>query len=161
MKRLVAGLTAAGALLTVVPVALSGHDTEGGGLPVLINTKFRVIIPSGGEPPTQTKGKVIAGSFLGERRFCRGGKVVGTIEGEPPNHTVTETFRCKGGTLTIEFGPRSPNFEDRNQSGLWTVVEGTGRFSDLEPGHGSLFTRFSKGSPSARATYTGTVANSG
>jgi hypothetical protein len=161
VKRLtvLAGLVVAAASLAIAPLAFSGHRTKAGGLPVLIKTKMRVIIPAGDQPPTRATGQVRGGSFFGDREFCRGGSVTQAISGAPPNVTVTALFRCKEGRLRIRFKPRGPSPEARSQSGLWTVVGGTGRYGNVRPGHGSIFTRFDRCCPTFRETYIGTLAN--
>ena len=159
MKRLIAGGVAAGAALILAPFAFSGHTTEAGGLPVLIKTKLRVIIPADGSPPTQARGRVLRGSFIGERSFCPGRGFRQTLRGVPPAVTVTSVFRCREGTLRIRFKPRGPNADALNQSGLWRVLSGTGRYRNLRPGHGSIFVRFDRCCPTARETFAGTVAN--
>lgn len=159
MKRLAAGLVATGALLAVAPLAFSGHTTEAGGLPVLIKTKHRTIIPPGNQPPTEATGTVLRNSFVGERAFCPGGSFTQALRGEPPTVTVTSRFRCREGTLTVRFRPRGPSLQALNQSAVWTVVRGTGRYRGVKPGHGSVFTRFNRCCPTARETFVGTVAN--
>ncbi len=161
MKRLavLTGLVVAAVSLAIAPLAFSGHTTKAGGLPVLIKTKIRVIIPPGNQPPTRATGRVLPGSFVGDRTFCRGGRVTGALRGQPPTTTVTARFRCREGRLTIRFKPRGPGPDALNQSGLWTVVRGTGSYRNVRPGHGSVFTRFDRCCPTARETFTGTLAN--
>ncbi len=77
MKRLavLAGVVVAAASLAIAPLAFSGHTTKAGGLPVLIKTKMRVIIPPSDEPARRATGRVQRGSFVGDREFCSGGRV--------------------------------------------------------------------------------------
>ncbi len=72
---------------------------------------------------------------------------------------MTALFRCKEGRFTIRFKPRGPSPDARNHSSVWTVVRGTGRYENVRPGHGSVFTRFDRCCPTLRETFTGTLAN--
>jgi hypothetical protein len=96
-------------------------------------------------------GVVLNTSVLGEAKFCPGGKSTGGSEGA----TITETFQCPGGTLTVRFAPTQRSLV---QGAPWEVVSGTGSFEGLRGG-GSMVARFTDEDPdSGLVTFVGTVA---
>ena len=95
-------------------------------------------------------GEVLGVSVFGESAFCRGGKTSGGSEGP----TITTTFRCSGGTLTVRYAPTQPSLV---QSAVWEVVSGTGTFEGLRGG-GSMVAKFQSDDPdTGRETFTGTL----
>jgi hypothetical protein len=123
-------------------------STAGGGAdgePILIKT--RVTIPT---------GEVLAGSTIGDSRFCRGG-TFRDRHGNDAIGLVDRTFRCPGGSLRIGFTPGVP--QGRTQSGPWKVLSGTGAFKGLR-GEGQMETKYEGDSSSkGRETFTGTVTH--
>ena len=96
-------------------------------------------------------GEVLGGSVIGESAFCPGGEANGSSEGP----TITTTFRCPGGTLTVQYAPSQFSLV---QSALWGVVSGTGSFEGLRGG-GSMVAAFESDNPdTGRETFTGTVS---
>jgi hypothetical protein len=95
-------------------------------------------------------GEVLVVSVIGESAFCRGGKTSGGSDGP----TITTTFRCRGGTLKVQYAPTQPSLV---QSAVWEVVGGTGRFEGLRGG-GSMVARFESDDPdTGREIFTGTL----
>jgi hypothetical protein len=95
-------------------------------------------------------GEIVDGSVLGESAFCRGGKTSGGSDGAE----ITTTFRCRGGTLEVQFAPTQ---RSQVQGAPWQVVSGTGRFEGLRGG-GSMVAAFESDDPdSGREVFTGTV----
>jgi hypothetical protein len=95
-------------------------------------------------------GEVLDGSLIGESTFCSGGQTEGSSEGA----TITATFTCSDGTLTVEYAPRQ---NSTVQGATWEVVSGTGSFEGLRGG-GSMVAAFNSDDPDAgREIFTGTV----
>ena len=95
-------------------------------------------------------GEVRDGSVIGESAFCPGGKTSGGSAGA----TITSTFQCPGGRLTVSF---SPTQHSRVQSSEWEVVSGTGSFKGLRGG-GWMVAKFESEDPEKDGeTFTGTV----
>jgi hypothetical protein len=95
-------------------------------------------------------GEVLGVSVIGESAFCRGGRTSGGSDGP----TITTTFRCRGGTLKVQYAPTQPSLV---QSAVWEVVGGTGRFEGLRGG-GSMVARFESDDPdTGREIFTGTL----
>ena len=63
-------------------------------------------------------GEVLAGSVIGESAFCPGGESSGSSQGP----TITTTFSCPDGTLTVQYAPTQRSLV---QSAEWVVVKGT------------------------------------
>ena len=96
-------------------------------------------------------GEVLGGSFIGEAAFCPGGETNGSSEGP----TITTTFSCPGGTLTVQYAPTQRSLI---QSAVWQVVRGTGSFEGLRGG-GSMAAAFESDNPdSGREIFPGTVS---
>jgi len=96
-------------------------------------------------------GEVLGGSFIGEAAFCPGGETNGSSEGP----TITTTFSCPGGTLTVQYAPTQRSLI---QSAVWQVVSGTGSFEGLRGG-GSMAAAFESDNPdSGREIFPGTVS---
>jgi hypothetical protein len=97
-------------------------------------------------------GEVLAGSVLGESVFC----LDGTSSGSSKGPTITTTFTCPDGTLTVQYSPTQFSLV---QSSAWEVVTGTGSFEGLRGG-GSMVAAFETDNPdSGREVFTGTVSN--
>ena len=95
-------------------------------------------------------GEVLAGSVIGESAFCPGGESSGSSQGP----TITTTFSCPDGTLTVQYAPTQRSLV---QSAEWVVVNGTGSFEALRGG-GSMVAAFESDDPdSGREVFTGTV----
>jgi hypothetical protein len=144
--------------LTAVAIAASGLGACGGehgtqaqetptsaplsGSPILIETRIT--------NARRHTGAVLDGSVFGETPFCPGGKSTGGSEGA----TITTTFSCPGGTLTVRYAPAQRSFV---QGAPWTVVSGTGDFEGLTGG-GTMVARFDEDDPDAGGEiFTGDV----
>jgi hypothetical protein len=125
----------------------TGTSAKEGGEPILIKTHVDPLNARG-----ETTGQVRPGSTIGDSAFCAGGKFLdGPVE--PPDRSVTRTFRCPGGTLTITFTSTPPDVKQRSD---WEVVKGLGRFEGLSGG-GRMSGVLESGSEEGRETFTGTV----
>jgi hypothetical protein len=133
---------------TVAPAETSVSETavasaSAGGDAILIETRIT--------DARRHRAEVIGGSVIGETAFCRGGTASGGSDGP----TITTTFHCAGGTLTVQFAPTQPSSV---QGSVWEIVAGTGRFDGLHGG-GSMVATFKSDDPDAgREVFTGTVA---
>jgi hypothetical protein len=95
-------------------------------------------------------GKVLAASVFGESPFCRGGTSSGGSDGP----TITTTFACPEGTLSVRYAPTQPSLV---QGSVWEVVSGTGSFEGLRGG-GSMVAKFQSDDPdTGREIFTGTL----
>jgi hypothetical protein len=95
-------------------------------------------------------GEVLDGSRIGESPFCPGGAANGSSEGA----TITTTFSCPGGTLTVQYAPTQRALV---QSSEWRVVSGTGEFEGLRGG-GFMVASFETDDPDVgRELFAGTV----
>jgi hypothetical protein len=123
-------------------------STAGGGAsgePILIKT--RVTIPT---------GEVLAGSTIGDSRFCPGG-TFRDRNGNDDIGSVDRTFRCPDGSLRIGFSPGVP--QGQTQAGPWKILSGTGAYKTLR-GEGQMKVTFEPGSSSnGRETFPGTVTH--
>jgi hypothetical protein len=68
---------------------------------------------------------------------------------------VVKNFRCPDGRLTITFSPTQNSRRAMTQSSLWSVIDGTGGYSELS-GDGKMRVHFTSGRD-GRETFTGTV----
>ena len=93
-------------------------------------------------------GEVLDGSVIGESAFCAGGKTRGGSRGA----TITTTFHCPGGRLTVSFSPTQRSLV---QSSDWEIVSGTGSFKGLR-GRGWMVANFEDREKGGE-TFTGTV----
>ena len=99
-------------------------------------------------------GEVLDGSVIGESAFCPGGKTRGGSTGA----TITATFHCPRGRLTVSYSPTQRSLV---QSSKWEVVTGSGSFKGLHGG-GWMVAKFGskdpeKSTPADGETFTGTV----
>ena len=95
-------------------------------------------------------GEVLDGSVIGESAFCPGGKSTGGSTGA----TITATFHCRGGRLTVSYSPTQRSLV---QSSDWEIVSGTGSFKGLRGG-GWMVANFGSEDPEKGGeTFTGTV----
>jgi len=100
-------------------------------------------------------GEVLDVSVIGESAFCPGGTTTGGSEGP----TITTTFHCPDGTLTVRYAPIQPSLV---QGAAWEIVSGTRSLEGLHGG-GSMVARFEEGDPSTggpssgREIFTGTL----
>jgi hypothetical protein len=101
----------------------------------------------------ETVGEVRSGSTIGDSAFCAGGKFADAPR-DPSVESVSRTFRCSDGTLTIKFtaGPD----QALKQSGDWEVVKGLNSFEGLSGG-GRMKALFESASDEGRETFTGSV----
>lgn len=136
--------------VTVSPAATSIQATAasaGSGDAILIETRVA--------DAKLHAGEVLDVSVIGESPFCPGGTTTGGSEGP----TITTTFHCPDGTLTVQYAPIQPKLV---QGAVWEIVSGTGRFDGLRGG-GSMVAKFeegdgSSGAPSnGREIFTGTL----
>jgi hypothetical protein len=96
------------------------------------------------------KSEVLDASFIGESAFCRGGTISGGSEGP----TITATFHCPGGTLTVRYAPTQNSLV---QGSVWAIASGTGSFKGLRGG-GSMVAKFGNDDPDrGREFFAGTV----
>jgi hypothetical protein len=112
----------------------AASTTDGAGEPIVIRTRVAVAAASGAE--TIATGDVLEGSTLGGSPFCVGGTILDShvSPDEEPHGLIDRTITCPDGTvrvgLTPEVGaPGEPR--DLTQTGLWTIVSGTGAFEGL------------------------------
>jgi hypothetical protein len=113
-----------------------------GGDPVLIQTRVT--------DARSHKSEVLDPSFIGKSTFCRGGRISGGSEGP----TITSTFHCRGGTLTVQYAPTQHSLVQGN---VWAIVSGTGSFKGLRGG-GSMVAKFGDADPDrGREFFAGTV----
>jgi hypothetical protein len=95
-------------------------------------------------------GEVLEVSVIGESAFCPGGKTRGGSAGA----TITATFHCPGGRLTVSYSPTQRSLV---QSSDWEIVSGTGSFKGLRGG-GWMVANFGSEDPEKGGeTFTGTV----
>jgi hypothetical protein len=95
-------------------------------------------------------GEVLRASVVGERPFCPGGKTSGGSDGP----TITTTFRCKAGTLKVQYAPTQPSLV---QGSAWEVIGATGSFKGMRGG-GSMVAVFTSDDPdTGREIFTGTL----
>jgi hypothetical protein len=124
----------------------TGTNAKGDGETILIKTHLAPLNSRG-----ESTGEVLSGSTIGDSAFCAGGKFLdGPVE--PGTRSVTRSFRCPGGTLTVTFTSTPPDVEQRSD---WEVVKGLGRFEGLSGGgrmRGELASN-----DEGRETFTGTV----
>jgi hypothetical protein len=130
--------------VTVGTPAETEEGPPGIGDAILIETRIS-------DPRTHT-GVVLDGSVIGESAFCPGGKTRGGSTGG----TITATFQCPGGRLTVSY---SPTQRSRVQSSDWKVVSATGNFRGLAGG-GWMVANFGSDDPEKGGeTFTGTVTH--
>lgn len=95
-------------------------------------------------------GEVLGELLIGESAFCSGGASSGSSQGP----TITTTFSCAEGTLTVQYAPTQRSLV---QGAAWMVVSGTGLFDGLHGG-GSMVAVFDSEDPdSGREVFTGTI----
>ena len=99
--------------------------------------------------PRRHAGKVLGVSVIGESAFCPGGTTSGGSEGP----TITTTFHCSDGKLTVQFAPMQNSLV---QSAVWGIVSGTGSFKSLRGG-GSMVAKFDEDSDTGGEIFTGTL----
>ena len=96
-------------------------------------------------------GQVVSESFIGRTPFCHAGSTSGGSEGP----TITTTFSCPDGRLTLRYAPTQPSLI---QGAPWEAVSGTGIYKGLKGG-GSMVARFEGADPNqGREVFTGTVS---
>jgi hypothetical protein len=137
--------------VTVAPAATSAQETavppKASGDAILIETR----VP---DAKLHT-GEVLDASVIGESPFCPGGTTTGGSDGP----TITTTFHCPDGTLTVQYAPIQPSLV---QGAVWEIVSGTGKLEGLRGG-GSMVAKFededvSTGAPSSGGEiFTGTL----
>jgi hypothetical protein len=120
--------------VTVAPAATSAQETSTYSPP---NSGDAILIETRIPDAKLHAGEVLGVSVIGESAFCPGGKTSGGSEGP----TITTTFHCPGGTLTVRYAPTQPSLV---QSAVWEIASGTGRFERLRGG-GSMVAKFKGG----------------
>jgi hypothetical protein len=159
-------LTAAAAVLAAGLTACGDDgESEHGGTDVSDEAGTRLATPAGRsrEPIliktriTGFKGEVLAGSTIGDARFCPGGSVRherGSLEIGFPAINV---FRCAHGQLRIGFGPGPDQMNRSVQTSYWEILDGSGRFAGIR-GDGRMTVRFVRaGSSRGEETFRGHV----
>lgn len=150
--------------ITAIGLSACGAETAGSGSPITPtetpDTEKATSAPRSGDAiliETQITnarlhtGVVLDGSVLGESAFCEGGDTTGSSSGP----TITATFTCPSGTLTVQYAPTQ---NSPVQSAEWEVVSGTGSFEGLHGG-GYMVAAFASDDPDAgREVFTGTVS---
>jgi hypothetical protein len=130
--------------VTVDTPAPTAEAPSGIGDAILIETR----IPD----PKKHTGEVLDGSVIGESAFCPGGKTKGGSTGG----TITATFQCPRGSLTVSYSPTQRSLV---QSSDWKVVSATGNFKGLDGG-GWMVANFGSDDPeNGGETFTGTVTH--
>jgi hypothetical protein len=82
--------------------------------------------------------------------FCRGGKTTGGSDGP----TITSTFKCRGGTLTVHYATTQRSLV---QSSAWEIESGTGEYEGLRGG-GTMVASFDEDTDSGREIFAGTLS---
>jgi hypothetical protein len=123
-------------------------STQGSGEPILIKTH---LAPLDADRPSS--GKVRSGSTIGDSAFCTGGNFLDSAV-QASSRSVTRSFRCPGGTLTITFTSTPPSVKQRSD---WKVENGVGRFEGLSGGGRMRGKLYESGRGGGRETFTGTV----
>jgi hypothetical protein len=128
---------------TVTVTAPAEESAAPSGIPILIETRITDAMKHTGE--------VADASVFGETPFCRGGTSTGGSEGA----TITSTFKCPNGTLTVSY---TPTQNSSVQGTTWQVESGTGDWEGLTGG-GSMIARFDGDDPDAgQEIFAGTVS---
>jgi hypothetical protein len=119
---------------------------DGSGEPILINTRV-----------TGFKGEILAGSMIGDSRFCPGGTVRHEHGSPEIGFPAINVLRCPGGQLRIGFGPGPDQMNSAVQTSDWEILEGTGLFAGMK-GKGRMTVLFEKaGADEGRETFKGRV----
>jgi hypothetical protein len=124
-------------------VTEAAQDSSVSGDAILIQTRVTDV--------KNHKTEVLDESFIGESPFCPGGTATGGSDGP----TITSTFHCPDGELTVQYAPTQRSLFQGN---VWEIVSGTGSFEGLRGG-GSMVAWF-EGEPPAggREIFAGTVS---
>jgi hypothetical protein len=115
-----------------------------------------IVIKTHVAPPNargEIVGEVRSGSTIGDSAFCAGGKFADAPR-DPSVESVSRTFRCSDGTLTIKFtaGPD----QALKQTGDWEVVKGLNSFEGLSGG-GGMKAVFESDTDEGRESFAGSV----
>ena len=124
---------------------------------IVLRTRLTIAATEGSEPIAT--GVVLDGSTLREAPFCPGGTVRDTHASNDPAVAqlglIDRTITCPDGTVRLVFTPGQAQGDV--QSGVWTIVGGTGAFERIQ-GTGTMETVYDETDPAlAEETLTGTV----
>jgi hypothetical protein len=129
------------------------------GEPIVIRAELIVAAKEGSEPIAT--GTILAGSTLGGTPFCAGGAILdshASLDHEMEPYLIDRKITCPDGTVRIGSTPEvGAEPQGQTQTGVWTIVSGTGAFEGLG-GSGTSEAVYgpTAGSP-VRETSTGTV----
>ena len=119
---------------------------EGSREPILIKTRV-----------TGFKGEVLAGSLIGDSRFCPGGTVLHERGSPEIGFPAINVLRCADGHLRIGFGPGPDQMNEAFQTSSWEILDGTGRYAGMS-GEGRMTVLFERaGAAEGRETFKGRV----
>jgi hypothetical protein len=103
------------------------------------------------------EGKVVAGSFIGDARFCAGGTLHHEAGSPEIGYPAINVFTCGNSQLQIGFGPGPDQMNNRIQTSGWKVLGGSGDFAGAT-GTGQMKVEFPKaGATNGHETFTGTI----
>jgi hypothetical protein len=106
---------------------------------------------------TMFKGKVLAGSLLGDSPFCPGGTVRHEHGSPEVGFPAINVFHCTDGLLRIGFGPGPDQANNPVQTSSWEILDGSGRFAGMS-GDGQMKVRWERqGASKGQETFTGQV----
>jgi len=136
--------------------------TAPAGEPIVIRATLIVAAEEGSEPIAT--GTVLEGSMLGGTPFCVGGTILeshASLDPKMKAYLIDRKISCPDGTVRVGFTPEvgaGPDPEGQSpQTGVWTIVSGTGEFEGLSGSGKSEAVYGVDPSSPVRSTFTGTV----
>jgi hypothetical protein len=106
---------------------------------------------------TGFKGRVLAGSHIGDSPFCPGGTVRHDHGSPDIGFPAINVFHCTDAQLRIGFGPGSDQSSNTVQTSGWEILDGSGRFAGMT-GHGQMKVRWERtGAIKGQETFKGKV----
>ena len=136
--------------------------TAPAGEPIVICATLIVAAEEGSEPIAT--GTVLEGSMLGGTPFCVGGTILeshASLDPKMKAYLIDRKISCPDGTVRVGFTPEvgaGPDPEGQTpQTGVWTIVSGTGEFEGLRGSGNSEAEYGPTPSSPVRSTFTGTV----
>ena len=136
--------------------------TASAGEPIVIRATLIVAAEEGSEPIAT--GTVLEGSMLGGTPFCVGGTILeshASLDPKMKAYLIDRKISCPDGTVRVGFTPEvgaGPDPEGQSpQTGVWTIVSGTGEFEGLSGSGKSEAVYGVDPSSPVRSTFTGTV----
>jgi hypothetical protein len=106
---------------------------------------------------TMFKGRVLAGSLIGDSPFCPGGTVRHERGSPDVGYPAINVFRCTDGQLRIGFGPGPDQLNNTVQTSSWQILDGSGRFAGTS-GDGQMKVRWERsGAIKGQETFKGKV----